>query len=158
MPCLSFFQICQAGKAIERRRENTADKIRKHISYSTLSWVLLEISRIPLSFDESHFLLTFAIKNMKYKVVFSAERRKSKKSGNIITRSVPIRMRVSFYGQRVEMTTGMRFDEDVWNDILLLSDKQKSRNVTVSQRHRIDAALSDVGMDIHSVHKQLREL
>ena len=62
---------------------------------------------------------------MKYKVVFSAERRKSKKSGNIITRSVPIRMRVSFNGQRVEMTTGIRFDEDVWNDILMLSDKQK---------------------------------
>ena len=53
-------------------------------SYSTLSWVLLEISRILQNFDESLFLLTFAIKNMKYKVVFSAERRKSKKSGNII--------------------------------------------------------------------------
>lgn len=52
-------------------------------SYSTLSWVLLEISRILQNFDESLFLLTFA-KKMKYKVVFSAERRKSKKSGNII--------------------------------------------------------------------------
>ena len=82
---------------------------------------------------------------MKYKVVFSAERRKSKKSGNIITRSVPIRMRVSFNGQRVEMTTGMRIDEDVWNDILMLSDKQKRRNVSVSQKRRIDAALSGVG-------------
>lgn len=95
---------------------------------------------------------------MKYKVVFSAERRKSKKSGNIITRSIPIRMRVSFNGQRVEMTTGMRFDEDVWNDILLLADKQKRRNVSLSQKRRIDAALSGVGTDIHSVHKQLREL
>ena len=82
---------------------------------------------------------------MKYKVVFSAERRKSKKSGNIITRSVPIRMRVSFNGQRVEMTTGMRIDEEVWNDILMLSDKQKRRNVSVSQKRRIDAALSGVG-------------
>ena len=95
---------------------------------------------------------------MKYKIVFSAERRKSKKSGNIITRSIPIRMRVSFNGQRVEMTTGMRFDEDVWNDILLLADKQKRRNVSLSQKRRIDAALSGVGTDIHSVHKQLREL
>jgi len=127
-------------------------------SYSTLSWVLLEISRILQDFDESLFLLTFAIKSMKYKVVFSAERRKSKKSGNIITRNVPIRMRVSFYGQRVEMTTGMRIDEEVWNDILMLSDKQKRRNVPVSQKRRIDVALSGVGTDIHSVHKQLREL
>ena len=36
------------------------------------------------SFAVSFFLLTFAIKNMKYKVVFSAERRKCKKSGEII--------------------------------------------------------------------------
>lgn len=95
---------------------------------------------------------------MKYKVVFSAERRKCKKSGEIITQRVPIRMRVSFNGQRVEMTTGMRFDEDVWNDILLLGDKQKSRNVPVSRRHRIDAVLSEYDTDIRSIHKQLREL
>ena len=94
---------------------------------------------------------------MKYKVVFSAERRKSKKSGNIITRSVPIRMRVSFNGQRVEMTTGMRFDEDVWNDILLLADKQESRNFPASRRHKIESVLSEDGTDIHSIHKQLRE-
>lgn len=95
---------------------------------------------------------------MKYKVVFSAERRKCKKSGEIITQRAPIRMRVSFNGQRVEMTTGMRFDEDVWNDILLLGDKQKSRNVPVSRRHRIDAVLSEYDTDIRSIHKQLREL
>ncbi|MCR4852475.1 MAG: site-specific integrase [Prevotella sp.] len=95
---------------------------------------------------------------MKYNVVFSAESRKDKKSGSIITKDVPIRMRVSFSGRRVEMSTGLKFDVDVWNDIMSLSNKDKRNQVPVSRRHRIDALLSVKGTDIHSLQKNLREL
>jgi integrase len=59
--------------------------------------------------------------NIKRNIIFSPESRK--KNGSLITENIPIRMRVIYSGQRIDLSTGYRIDADKWD-----ADKQRVKN------------------------------
>ena len=59
--------------------------------------------------------------NIKRNIIFTLEKRKQ--AGNVISENVPIRMRVTYCGQRVELMTGFRIDASKWE-----SERQQVKN------------------------------
>lgn len=58
---------------------------------------------------------------IKRNLIFSLEKRK--KDGALITKNVPIRLRINFSGTRLDIQTGYRIDTSKWN-----SDKEQVKN------------------------------
>lgn len=62
---------------------------------------------------------------------------KRKKNGELITENVPIIMRVTFSGMRVDFTTGYRIDADKWD-----KDGQKGKKAAATRRRNRPARLT----------------
>jgi len=50
---------------------------------------------------------------IKRNLIFSLEKRK--KEGQVITKNVPIRLRINYVGTRLDIQTGYRIDVEKWN-------------------------------------------
>lgn len=73
--------------------------------------------------------------NIKKSITFSLESRK--KNGVPVTQNVPIRLRVVFSCQRIELTTGYRIDLAKWD-----SEKQRVRNGCVNKKKQSAAKIN----------------
>lgn len=87
---------------------------------------------------------------IKRNVVFQLENRKI--DGELISKNVPIRIRVSFLGNRLELFSRLRIDRNKWN-----KDKQRvklssfnSKNVSASD---INTKLADYESEIQNIFK-----
>jgi len=88
--------------------------------------------------------------NIKKKIYFELERRK--KDGIVITDNVPIRMRVTYAGHLVDLSTGHRIDEKKWD-----ANRQQVKNGCTNKLKvssaEINADLQHYGMTIQNVFK-----
>ena len=90
--------------------------------------------------------------NIKRTVNFKLEQRKKK--GVAVTENVPIRMRLTFDGNRIEFSTGYRVDADKW-DSAKQRVKAKYTNRQKVTAAEINAALGNYELLIQSVFKDL---
>lgn len=90
--------------------------------------------------------------NIKRTVNFKLEQRKKK--GVAVTENVPIRMRLTFDGNRIEFSTGYRIDADKW-DAAKQRVKAKYTNRQKVTAAEINAALGNYELPIQSVFKDL---
>ena len=88
--------------------------------------------------------------NIKRTVNFKLEQRKKK--GVAVTENVPIRMRLTFDGNRIEFSTGYRVDADKW-DSAKQRVKAKYTNRQKVTAAEINAALGNYELLIQSVFK-----
>jgi len=86
--------------------------------------------------------------NIKRNIVFSLESRK--KDGKAIVENVPIRMRVIYYGQRVEFTTGYRIDVAKWD-----ADKQRVKN---GCSNKLKQSASEINADLLKYYTNIQEI
>ena len=89
--------------------------------------------------------------NIKRNIIFTLESRK--KDGVLITKNVPIRMRVNFASKRIEFTTGYRIDSAKWD-----ADKQRVKNGCSNKLKQsaseINASLLEYYTEIQSIFKR----
>ena len=89
--------------------------------------------------------------NIKRNIIFTLESRK--KDGVLITKNVPIRMRVNFASKRIEFTTGYRIDATKWD-----ADKQRVKNGCSNKLKQsaseINASLLEYYTEIQSIFKR----
>ena len=89
--------------------------------------------------------------NIKRNIIFTLESRK--KDGVLITKNVPIRMRVNFASKRIEFTTGYRIDATKWD-----TDKQRVKNGCSNKLKQsaseINASLLEYYTEIQSIFKR----
>lgn len=88
--------------------------------------------------------------NIKRTVNFKLEQRK--KGGKTVTENVPIRMRLTFGGKRIELSTGFRIDADKWDDAKMRV-KPKYSNKQKQTAADINAALSNYELMVQDVFK-----
>lgn len=88
--------------------------------------------------------------NIKRTVNFKLEQRKKK--GVAVTENVPIRMRLTFGGNRIEFSTGYRIDADKW-DSSKQRVKPKDTNKQKVTASDINATLSNYELVIQEVFK-----
>lgn len=88
--------------------------------------------------------------NIKRTVNFKLEQRK--KGGVAVTENVPIRMRLTFDGKRIEFTTGYRIDADKW-DAAKQRVKPKYTNKQKVTAAEINATLGNYELVIQDVFK-----
>lgn len=86
--------------------------------------------------------------NIKRNIIFELENRK--KNGVPIVENVPIRMRVTYNGKRVEFTTGYRIDVSKWD-----AEKQKVRNGCTN---KLKQSSSDINMDLQQQQAELQNV
>lgn len=86
--------------------------------------------------------------NIKRNIIFELENRK--KNGVLIVENVPIRMRVTYNGKRVEFTTGHRIDARKWD-----ADKQKVRNGCTN---KLKQSSSDINADLQEQQSKLQNV
>lgn len=91
----------------------------------------------------------FSVMNIKYNVIFKLESRKDKK-GNLIKENVPIRMRVSYDGDRIEFATGYRIDMSKWD-----ADKQRVRS---GCSNKLKQSATDINSDLQRYESDLRNI
>lgn len=60
--------------------------------------------------------------NIKRNIIFELENRKDK-DGNLISENIPIRIRITYSGKRVEFSSGFRIDRNKWDN-----EKRKVKN------------------------------
>ncbi len=89
--------------------------------------------------------------NIKRTVNFKLEQRK--KDGKTVTENVPIRMRLTFGGKRVELSTGYRIDADKW-DSARQRVKPKYSNKQKQTAADINAALGNYEQTVQEVFKE----
>ena len=89
--------------------------------------------------------------NIKRTVNFKLEQRK--KGGKTVTENVPIRMRLTFGGKRIELSTGFRIDADKWDDAKMRV-KSKYSNKQKQTATDINAALSNYEQVVQEVFKE----
>ncbi len=87
--------------------------------------------------------------NIKYNVVFKLESRKDDK-GNVIKKNVPIRMRVSYGGDRIEFATGYRIDVLKWD-----TDTQR---VNKGCTNKLKQSASDINSDLQKYESDLKNI
>lgn len=88
--------------------------------------------------------------NIKRTVNFKLEQRKKK--GVAVTENVPIRMRLTFDGNRIEFSTGYRIDADKW-DASKQRVKPKYTNRQKVTAAEINATLGNYELVIQEVFK-----
>lgn len=89
--------------------------------------------------------------NIKRTLNFKLEQRK--KNGIPVTDNVPIRMRLTFGGNRIEFTTGFRVDASKWDE----SEQKVKKSTTNRQRQtasEINAALANYVMVVQEMFKE----
>lgn len=86
--------------------------------------------------------------NIKRNVVFSLETKK--KNGKQITENLPIRMRIMYAGQRIEIFTGYRIDEAKWD-----TDKQR---VTNNCTNKLKQSASDINSDLNKFFTDIQAI
>ena len=88
---------------------------------------------------------------IKRSIVFDLENRKYK--GKIISDNVPIRIRLTYSGNRIELSTGLRIDRDKWDT----KEKKVKKNCTNKLKQSasdINAKLSGYEFDLQNVFKK----
>nr|WP_167190935.1 site-specific integrase [Wenyingzhuangia heitensis] len=87
---------------------------------------------------------------IKRNLIRSIEKRK--KEGILISENVPIRLRINYHGNRVDLQTGYRIDIAKWN-----SDKEKVKNGAFNKRGQsssdINSGISDLEIVIEDLFK-----
>ena len=89
--------------------------------------------------------------NIKRTLNFKLEQRK--KNGVTVTDNVPIRLRLTFGGNRIELSTGFRVDAAKWDE----SEQKVKRGTTNRQKQtasEINAALAEYTMTIQNLFKE----
>ena len=88
---------------------------------------------------------------IKRSIVFDLENRKYK--GKLISDNVPIRIRLTYSGNRIELSTGIRIDMDKWD-----SSKRKVRNNCTNKLKQsasdINAKLSEYELELQNIFKK----
>lgn len=89
--------------------------------------------------------------NIKRTLNFKLEQRK--KNGVTVTENVPIRLRLTFGGNRIELSTGFRVDASKWDEA-----EQKVKKSTTNRQKQtaseINAALAEYTMTIQNIFKE----
>jgi len=88
---------------------------------------------------------------IKRSIVFDLENRKYK--GKLISDNVPIRIRLTYSGNRIEFSTGLRIDRDKWDT----KEKKVKKNCTNKLKQSasdINAKLSGYEFDLQNVFKK----
>ena len=88
---------------------------------------------------------------IKRNIVFDLENRKYK--GKLISDNVPIRIRLTYSGNRIELSTGLRIDRDKWDT----KEKKVKKNCTNKLKQSasdINAKLSGYEFDLQNVFKK----
>ena len=88
---------------------------------------------------------------IKRSIVFDLENRKYK--GKLISDNVPIRIRLTYSGNRIELSTGLRVDRDKWDT----KEKKVKKNCTNKLKQSasdINAKLSGYEFDLQNVFKK----
>lgn len=88
---------------------------------------------------------------IKRNVVFDLENRKSQ--GKLIVVNIPIRMRITFSGKRIEIFTGIRVDRDKW-DSEKLKVKPNTFNKLKQSASDINSKLSEYENEIQNIFKK----
>ena len=86
--------------------------------------------------------------NIKRNIIFALESRK--KNGIPITENVPIRMRVVYAGNRIELTTGYRIDADKWD-----ADKQQVKNKCTN---KLRQSASEINADLSKYRAGMQDI
>ena len=93
--------------------------------------------------------------NIKRNINFQLENRT--KNGVLISENVPIRIRITFLGNRVELFAGIRVDRNKWNE-----KKQRVKNSTYNHQGEsaadINVKLSEYEKEIQSIFKRFEVL
>ncbi|PWN58996.1 integrase [Chryseobacterium viscerum] len=88
---------------------------------------------------------------IKRNIVFDLENRKT--GGELITENIPIRMRITYASNRLEIFTGIRVDRNKWD-----SQKKKVKantfNKLMQSASDINGKLSDYETEIHNIFKK----
>ncbi|WP_366142050.1 Arm DNA-binding domain-containing protein, partial [uncultured Duncaniella sp.] len=74
--------------------------------------------------------------NIKRNITFKLEKRKNK--GVDIVENVPIRMRVTYTGSRIDFSTGYRVDVAKWDDTV-----QRVKSKTTNKLHQTASEIND---------------
>ena len=88
---------------------------------------------------------------IKRSINFDLENRKNK--GNLISDNVPIRIRLSYSSNRIELSTGIRIDRNKWDD----SKKKVKNNCTNKLKQSasdINAKLSEYELELQNIFKR----
>jgi len=94
---------------------------------------------------------------IKYSVKFYIEKRKDKKTGELIIENVPIYLHFSFDGKRLQYYTGYRIDSKKWNS----QDQKVKRNnfnkdgISTTE---INDHLEDIGKCVKDIYKESKAL
>ena len=88
---------------------------------------------------------------IKRNVVFDLENRKFE--GKLISDNIPIRMRITFSGNRIDIFTGIRVDRNKW-DSTKLRVKPNTFNKLKQSASDINAKLSDYENEIQNIFKK----
>lgn len=88
---------------------------------------------------------------IKRNVVFDLENRKFE--GKLISDNIPIRMRITFSGSRIDIFTGIRVDRNKW-DSIKLRVKPNTFNKLKQSASDINAKLSDYENEIQNIFKK----
>ena len=102
--------------------------------------MLTIVKRILTSFKMGVILgetnLNTQIMNIKRNITFKLEKRKNK--GVDIVENVPIRMRVTYTGSRIDFSTGYRVDVAKWDDTV-----QRVKSKTTNKLHQTASEIND---------------
>lgn len=88
---------------------------------------------------------------IKRNIVFDLENRKHK--GNIISENVPIRMRITYSGKRIELSTSLRIDRNKWDE----TERKAKKNTTNKLKQSasdINAKLSEYETELQNIFKK----
>ena len=88
---------------------------------------------------------------IKKNIVFELENRKS--NSVLISENVPIRMRVIYSGNRLELSTGFRIDRNKWDD-RKMKVKNNCSNKLKQSSADINAKLSDYESELQNIFKK----
>ena len=86
--------------------------------------------------------------NIKRNIIFSPENRK--KDGKPIVDNVPIRMRVTYGGKRVDLSTGYRIDVSKWDN-----DKQRVKNGCTN---KLKQSASEINADLLKYYADIQDI
>lgn len=85
--------------------------------------------------------------NIKRNIVFTLERKN--KDGKPITENLPIRMRIMYASQRIDLSTGYRIDANKWNKDL----QRVNKNCT----NKLQQSASDINSHLDKLSSKLQD-
>ena len=86
--------------------------------------------------------------NIKRNITFQLESRKV--NGEVVTKNVPIRMRVTYAGKRIEFSTGFRIDATKWD-----TNKQRVKNGCTN---KLQQSSSEINAGLQDYFAKMQEL